>query len=289
MSHAVTQPTPPFPIADGLLEVHQIPAWEDNLIWLLVDPKTRLATAVDGPEAAPVLEYCEAQGLVLDGILNTHTHRDHVGINHDLEDRGLIMDLRVVGCRTRVEDIPGITVSVDEGDVVQVGPTEGLVLRTEGHIDGHLSFVFDGAVFCGDTMFGGGCGRLFDGPPHKMLLSLQRLAQLPDDTLVCCAHEYTEDNLRFASMLEPDNTILAHRIKKVCALRAEGKCSVPSTIAEERATNPFLRTDSPALVHRLRELMPSHDLSDPVAILTATRALKDTAVHREMPATTPPV
>ena len=212
MVHVVTSPRAPFPIAGGALEVHQIPAWEDNLIWLLVDPTTRQATAVDGPEAAPVLDYCQRRGLDLCGILNTHTHRDHIGINQALAADGTLHGMRVVGCRTRADDIPGITESVDEGDTIEVGETDALILRTEGHIDGHLCYVFDGAVFCGDTMFGAGCGYLFDGPPAKMLNSLQRLAQLPDDTRVCCAHEYTEDNLRFAWMLEPDNAALAETL-----------------------------------------------------------------------------
>ena len=138
-------------------------------------------------------------------------------------------------------------------------------------------------------MFGAGCGYLFDGPPAKMLQSLQRLAQLPDDTLVCCAHEYTEDNLRFAWMLEPDNEALAHRIKQVWALRAEGRCSVPSTMAEERATNPFLRGHASTLRDRLAELMPDHTLSDAVSIFAATRALKDSARHREQPQSDLPV
>jgi len=287
--HVVTHPTPPFSIARGQLEVHQVPAWEDNLIWLLVDPVTRQAVAVDGPEATPVLAYCDHHGLTLHGILNTHTHGDHIGINRALEDVGLLHGLRVVGCRARADEVPGITESVDEGDTVTVGQAEALVLRTEGHIDGHISFIFDGAVFCGDTMFGAGCGYLFDGPPSKMLESLQRLSRLPDPTKVCCAHEYTEDNLRFAWMLEPDNEALADRIRRVWALRADGGCSVPSTMAEERATNPFLRGDSPSLQAHLSERCPGTDLSDPVAVFAATRALKDSRVHRKMPSSDLPL
>jgi hydroxyacylglutathione hydrolase len=281
MPHVVTHPRAPFPIADGALQVHQVPAWDDNLIWLLVDPITQQAMAVDGPEYVPVLAYCQRNGLDLCGILNTHTHGDHIGINRALAADGLLHGMRVVGCRTRADEIPGITESVDDGDTIEVGGTDALVLRTEGHIDGHLSYVFDGAVFCGDTMFGAGCGYLFDGPPAKMLASLQRLAQLPDQTRVCCAHEYTEDNLRFAWMLEPDNAALAARIREVWALRAEGRCSVPSTIAEERATNPFLRGDSDTLRKRLAEFSPGADLTDPVAVFAATRALKDSKLHRQ--------
>jgi len=261
--------------------VHQIPSWEDNLIWLLEAPDRGLAAAIDGPEASSVLKYCKAQHLVLDSILNTHHHGDHIGINKALEDQGLLMDMRVVGCRTRAADIPGLTVGVDDGDVISVGEADALVLRTEGHVDGHISFVFDGAVFCGDTMFGGGCGYLFDGPPAKMLESLQRLARLPDETRVCCAHEYTEDNLRFAWMLEPENEALAERIRRVWSMRARGESSVPSTIAEERATNPFLRVESAELQASLAQLMPGTPLDNPVEIFAATRSLKDSRVHRE--------
>jgi hydroxyacylglutathione hydrolase len=260
-----------------------VPAWQDNLIWLLVDPITQEAVAIDGPEAAPVLAYCESLDLSLVGILNTHTHGDHIGINRALQSEGLLHDMRVIGCRTRADEIPGITESVDEGDTIAVGSTDALVLRTEGHIDGHLSYIFDGAVFCGDTLFGGGCGYLFDGPPAKMLDSLLRLAQLPGATKVCCAHEYTQDNLRFAWMIEPDNAALRERIQRVWALRAEGRCSVPDTIAVERATNPFLRGSSPSLLAQLRELCPSAQLNSPVDVFAATRALKDSKRHREIP------
>jgi hydroxyacylglutathione hydrolase len=283
VAHSVTELSAPFSIARGALQVHMVPAWQDNLIWLLVDPITQEAVAVDGPEATPVLAYCESLGLSLVGIINTHTHGDHIGINRALESEGLLHGMRVIGCRTRADEIPGITESVDEGDTIAVGSTDALVLRTEGHIDGHLSYIFDGAVFCGDTLFGGGCGYLFDGPPAKMLDSLLRLAQLPGATKVCCAHEYTQDNLRFAWMIEPDNAALRERIQRVWALRAEGRCSVPDTIAVERATNPFLRGSSPSLLAQLRELCPSAQLNSPVDVFAATRALKDSKRHREIP------
>jgi hydroxyacylglutathione hydrolase len=282
MSHVVTVPAPPFAIEGGKLRVHQIPAAKDNLIWLVVGGDGE-AAAVDGPDAEATLEYCEKHGFRLTTILNTHTHGDHVGINHDLGQRGMLSSLRVVGPRRAAERVPGITEPVDEGDTVSFAGATARVLLTEGHIDGHVSFVFDGVVFCGDTMFGAGCGYLFDGPPAKMHRSLERLAALPGETRVACAHEYTEDNLRFAWSVEPDNADLADRIRKTWALRARGECSVPSTVEVERRTNPFLRHGSTSLLQRVREGMADRDTSTPEAVFAATRALKDARRYKSIP------
>ena len=275
MEHVVQRPRAPFVTADGALTVHQIPAWTDNLIWLLVCNKTQAAAAVDGPTAAPVLEYCDANGITLSAVFNTHTHPDHIGINLDLQRRGALESIRVVGARSRKADVPGITEAVGEGDAVTLGAATGRVLQTEGHIDGHISFVFSDALFCGDTMFAGGCGYLFDGPPAKMHDSLTRLAALPGETHVCCAHEYTQDNLRFAWSVDADNEALAERIASVWRQRADGGCTVPSTIATERATNPFLRHGDAAVVARLAQAWPGRDLSSPALVFAALRALKD--------------
>lgn len=275
MQHAVTKPTAPFTTSDGRLEVHQIPAWKDNLIWLAVCATTRQAAAVDGPDAEAVLAYCEANDLELTTILNTHTHMDHVGINHDLERRGALAGLRVFGPARKASDVPGLTDPMDEGDVARIGAVEARVMLTEGHIDGHVSYVVDDVVFCGDTLFGAGCGYLFDGPPEKMHRSLSRLMELSAETRVCCAHEYTEDNLRFAWSVEPDNDALAERIGRVWALRARGECSIPSTIGEERATNPFVRHASSTLRAAVAEAWPDRATNTPATIFAATRALKD--------------
>lgn len=283
MAHTVTQPRPPIPSTSGKLEVHQIPAAEDNLIWLLVDTATREAAAVDGPDAGAVLEYCQAHGIELTTIFNTHTHFDHIGINADLKKRGLLASLRVVGYEGSRDAIPGLTEPVEDGDTVRFGPVTGKVMLTEGHIDGHVSYVFENFVFCGDTMFGAGCGYLFSGPPAKMHASLTALSQLPSDTWVCCAHEYTEDNLRFAWSVEPDNDALAERIKSVFALRARGECSVPSQMSEEIATNPFLRHDSETLKQRVGKAMPDRSLGSPGDVFAATRALKDRGDHKKIP------
>jgi hydroxyacylglutathione hydrolase len=275
MAHVVTRPHAPIRSASGALTVHQVPAAHDNLVWIVVCESTGEAAAVDGPDAAPVLAHCEAHGLRLSAIFNTHTHFDHIGINKALERSGELSRLRVVGPRRRAAEVPGITEPVDEGDTVRLGAATGRVMLTEGHIDGHVSFVFDDFVFCGDTMFGAGCGYLFDGPPAKMHDSLRRLAALPGDTKVCCAHEYTQDNLRFAWSIDPDNADLAARIRDAWAVRGRGECTLPSTIELERRTNPFLRGDVPGLVQRVRAAMPDRELATPLDVFAATRALKD--------------
>jgi hydroxyacylglutathione hydrolase len=281
MSHVVTKPMAPFRTVSGTLEVHQIPAATDNLIWLVVAEGGE-AAAVDGPDAGGVLDYCAARGFRLTTILNTHTHGDHVGINQDLARRGLLERMRVVGPALAAADVPGITERAADGDAVRFGGVTGSVLLTEGHINGHISFVMDGVVFCGDTMFGAGCGYLFDGPPAKMHRSLERLAALPGETRVACAHEYTMDNLRFAWSVEPDNLDLVARIRDTRALRAEGRCSVPSTIDLERRTNPFLRHASKTLKEHVRSAMPERALGSPEETFTATRALKDRKDYKKI-------
>ena len=282
IQHVVQSPRAPFTTSDGALEVHQIPSWRDNLIWLAVCTRTGEAAAVDGPEAGGVLAYCAARGLRLTTILNTHTHGDHIGINRDLAKRGLLANMRVFGPARAAAAVPGLTDPVDEAGTAGVGDATGRVLLTEGHIDGHVSYVFDDVLFCGDTMFTAGCGYLFDGPPQTMYASLARLAQLDGSTRVCCAHEYTEDNLRFAWSVEPENPALAERIRAVWALRARGECAVPSTIATERATNPFLRWESPALRARVAAAMPDRSLDSPADVFAAARALKDRKDYRQL-------
>jgi hydroxyacylglutathione hydrolase len=263
----------------GRLEVLGVPQGRDNLAWVLRCTATDAVAVVDGVDAEAVLALCAARGWRLSVVLNTHRHGDHIGINLDLQRRGALVDLRVVGHAAPVGAIPGLTEPVDEGDVVAIGAVQGRVLRTEGHLDGHLSFLFGDALFCGDTLFAGGCGYLFDGPPASMWASLRRLAGLPADTRVFCAHEYTEDNLAFAQLVEPCNAALAERVARVRAVRAAGGCTLPSTIDEERATNPFLRTGSPELRARLAAAVgpvgPAH-----LDVFTALRAWKNAAPQR---------
>lgn len=272
MQHRVTTVPEPVVVCDGAGRVHCVPAWHDNLVWILECVATGEAAVIDGPEAGPTLARCAAHGLRLTTVLNTHTHPDHIGINRDLAKRGLLADLRVVGNPDR--PIPGLNTPVGEGDAVQVGRLKGVVYLTEGHQDGHLSYRFGDALFCGDVLFGGGCGYLFDGPPAKMHQSLLRLARLPADTWVFCAHEYTEDNLRFAWSVDPTNAALAERIRTTWALRARGECSIPTTIGLERATNPFLRS-------KAVRVRVDPDLTDAGAIFAATRALKDGKAYKQ--------
>ncbi len=281
MQHVVTRPQPPFRSADGRLEIHQIPSWLDNLIWLAVCTETGAGVVIDGPEAKPVLDYCEAQGIELTGVLNTHTHPDHIGVNKQLIKLGRADGLSITGAARVADRVPGLTRGVDEGDTVQIGAVTGQVWLTEGHLNGHLSFLFDDLIFCGDTLIAGGCGFLFDGPAAKLHHSLQRIVGLDPATRICGAHEYTQDNLRFAWFVEPGSPALKARVDRVWALRAEGGCAVPSTVGEERDTNPFVRGHVPALQAGLQARVPGVDLRDPVAIFAATRALKDTKQHRE--------
>ena len=281
--HVVTKPVAPFRSGNGALEVHQIPVWKDNLAWLAVCTKSGEAALVDSPEASPIDAYCRKRGLLWKTIFNTHGHADHVGANKDLEKRGKLASFRVVGSATHADTIPGITERVTQGDLMAIGKAWGRVLLTEGHVNGHVSFVFDDVLFCGDTLFTGGCGYLFDGPPSKMYQSLTKLAVLPGKTRVCCAHEYTQDNLRFAFSVEPENTELRERIKKVWALRAKGECAVPSTMAEERATNPFLRCDSPELIENLSRLEGKPGgFETSESVFAAARALKDKKLYKEI-------
>jgi len=263
--------------------VHQIPAATDNLIWLAVCTQTGAAAAIDGPEAQTVLDYCVQEHIRLSAIFNTHTHPDHIGINLDLARAHKLRRLRVVGAEARAADIPGITERVKEGSRIQLGDATGVVWLTEGHIDGHISFIIDGVLFCGDTLFGGGCGRLFDGPPEKMHRSLSRMAALPADTKVCCAHEYTQDNLRFAWMIDRDNAALKQRIRGVWAIRKMGGCTVPSLIGEERQTNPFMRVSAPSIQWAVSQAFPEVDVHDPVQVLGCLRAWKNRGDHQAMP------
>ncbi len=283
MAHVVSRPTEPFLSATGALMVHQIPSATDNLIWLAVCTQTGTAAAVDGPEAASVLAYCDEHRIRLTTILNTHTHPDHIGINRALERSHQLSSLRVVGSASRADDIPGITERVKEGSRIQLGDASGEVWLTEGHIDGHVSYLMDGVLFCGDTLFGGGCGRLFDGPPEKMHASLQRMAKLPGETAVCCAHEYTQDNLRFAWMIDRDNAVLKQRIRGVWAIRRMGGSTVPSTIAEERDTNPFIRVGEPSIQWAVSQHFPEVDTRDGAQVLAALREWKNRGDHQAMP------
>lgn len=238
--HVVTVAPEPRICLGGRLDLLAVPAGVDNLVWVARCRATGAVALIDGPGADEALAACASRGWTPSVVWITHTHGDHTGIAAALAGR-----LPVVGCAATASRIPGLTHPVDAGDTVTLGALTARVLRTDGHLTGHLSFWFpgtDGVVFCGDTLFGGGCGYPFDGPLETLLASLLSLAALPPDTAVCCAHEYTLDGLRFAWTVEPGNPALARRWAAAHALRAQGGCTLPSTIGLERATNPFLRT-----------------------------------------------
>ncbi len=251
------------------LEIQQFIALRDNYIYLLHEPASGLTAVVDPSEAAPVKLALDRLGWKLTHILNTHHHNDHTGGNLALKQAyGCI----IVGPRADEARIPGIDLALGEGETFRFGATEAKIFDIPGHTRGHIAFWFeaDHALFCGDTLFTLGCGRMFEGTAQQMWTSLSKLAALPDETLVFCGHEYTQNNARFALTLEPQNAHLVARAAQVDLLRAEGKPTVPATMAEERATNPFLRSLS-------RELQQTLNLesADPVEVFAETRRRKD--------------
>jgi len=249
-----------------MFDVSFIPAFKDNYIWLL--RQGRRAFVVDPGDAAPVLARLEADGLQLEGILITHHHADHQGgvaellAHHPAEVFG-----------PAEESITGRSHPLVGGERIAVLGQDVRVLAVPGHTLGHLAYVAPGLLFCGDTLFGAGCGRLFEGTPAQMAASLASIATLPDETLVYCAHEYTEMNLRFALAVEPDNVALPERVLRVAALRAKGLPSVPSTLGEEKATNPFLRCNTASVIAAGLQ----HGAADasPTAIFAAIRSWRN--------------
>ena len=228
------------------LDIHQIPVLSDNYVYLAHDAATGATGVVDPAVSDPVFEALDAKGWTLTHILNTHHHNDHTGGNLEIKRR---TGCTVVGPRADRDRIPGIDVEVGDGDTYRLGEAEAQVFDVPGHTRGHIAYWFQGsdALFCGDTMFAMGCGRLFEGTPAQMVNSLAKLTALPGETRVYCAHEYTQTNGRFALTVEPDNDDLVARMKDVDAKRERGIPTVPSTLAEELRTNPFLRPDSPDL------------------------------------------
>ena len=229
-----------------MLEIHAVPAFQDNYLWVVA--KGRRAAVVDPGDSAPIEAFLAANGLELTAILATHHHGDHVG--------GLVALAAHWRCPVfgpAHERIEGIGQRLVEGDRITVPglDIELDVLGVPGHTSGHIAYVDakeQAFVFCGDTMFACGCGRLFEGTPEQMSRSLGKLARLPERTRVYCAHEYTLSNIRFAEVVEPGNARLAERKAREAAKRARGEPTVPSTIGEERATNPFIRCAEPEVV-----------------------------------------
>jgi hydroxyacylglutathione hydrolase len=251
------------------LQLVPIPALADNYIWIAADAEGH-AIVVDPGEAAPVEAALAERGWQLCAILLTHHHNDHIGgVQALLQGR----DVPVVA---PVDPrIPLATRRVVDGEVVNIAsPAMHFeVIEIPGHTSSHIAFIGEGLVFCGDTLFSLGCGRLFEGTPAQMLRSLDRLAALPGPTLVCCAHEYTAANARFAATVEPANQALARRAQQVTKLRAAGLPSVPGTMGDEREANPFLRVDAPDVIAWSRQ---HGALANREQRFAALRAAKDT-------------
>lgn len=225
------------------LEIVRIPALSDNYIWLVHEPVSGETMVVDPAVAEPVLAEAEARGWRIGQIWNTHWHPDHIGGNQAIKDAtGCI----ITGPAAEAARIPTLDRLVSEGDKVMLGGLEATVLEVPAHTAGHIAYHLpaEELIFVGDTLFAMGCGRLFEGTAVQMHDALQRLSGLPEKTQVYCAHEYTLSNARFAATIEPDNEALAVRIGDVEAARAAGEATIPTTIALERATNPFMRVSS---------------------------------------------
>ncbi len=251
-----------------------VPQLADNFAYLVVDDASKLAGVVDCSEPGAVLDEVKRQGVRLIAVLSTHWHDDHVAGNAQLARA--IPGLRIYGARAENGRIPGLTDEVADGDSVEIGGLAGRVIGIPAHTNGHVAYYFPQlkTVFTGDTLFVGGCGRVFEGRAETMVASLARLAALPDDTRVFCGHEYTEKNLRFALTLEPNNRALEAKYRWVLETRGGGKWTVPSTIGEEKQTNPFLRTDSAEIRASLKRIDAALG-GDSVAVFAKIRELKD--------------
>ena len=251
------------------LQIVQIPVLSDNYVYLVHEPRDRLTGVVDPSLAEPVLETLDRQGWKLDYIINTHHHWDHTGGNVALKaETGAF----IVGPQAEAKRIPLIDRALKEGERFCFGQAEAQILDIPGHTSGHIAYWFepDDVLFCGDTLFSLGCGRLFEGTPAQMWNSLSKIRRLPDSTRVYCGHEYTEANGRFALTVEPENADLISMMARIRATRARGQPTVPSRLGDEKAANPFLRADK-------RELQAAIGMagSDPVAVFARVRSQKD--------------
>lgn len=253
------------------MKVVAVPQLSDNYAYLVIDETSGQAGVVDCAEAEPVLRAAAREQVALRAILPTHHHYDHVGGNEDL--LAAAPGLAVYGVDER---IPGLTQRVRDGDRLALGTLAARVIFIPAHTSGHIAYHFpdERAVFTGDTLFAGGCGRLFEGDAAMMIGSLSKLAVLPDDTRVYFGHEYTEKNLRFARTLEPDNAALREKHAWSEAQMRAGATTTPTTIGSEKATNPFLRWNSPELRATLAARFPDLPMTD-VDVFARTRALKD--------------
>ena len=255
------------------MEIKRIPVLSDNYVFILSDPQSKIAAVVDPAIAEPVIDYLQSIDAQLVAIFNTHHHSDHVGGNKKLVAK--FPNLCVYG---GVEDrgrIPHQQVYLHEGDTVEFCDRTAQVFFIPGHTRGHIAYYFPpleaegtGELFCGDTIFAGGCGRLFEGTPAQMVNSISKLRQLPDRTRVWCAHEYTLSNLKFALTVDRDNQSLQARYESVQQSRSQGLATIPSLLGEEKQTNPFLRWDTPSLQAIAK-------IKEPARVFGRIRGMKD--------------
>lgn len=250
--------------------IHQFMCLEDNFGVLIHDPATGATASMDAPEAAPVLAALRQTGWKLTDILVTHHHKDHIGGIAEVKSQ--FPDARVVGPSKDRDRVPGADMYVTEGDRVKIGALTARIIETPGHTNGHIVYFFeeDEMLFAGDTLFALGCGRAFEQPGPVLHASLQKLAALPAETKIFCGHEYTLSNGRFALKVDPDNAALINRMADIEALRAQGKPTLPTTMALELKTNPFLRADDPAIQAQLNMRG-----ADPAAVFTELRERKN--------------
>ncbi len=254
-----------------MLKVHAVPPFQDNYIWLAQAANSRKVLIVDPGAAAPVIKHLEQNELTPAAILITHHHADHVGGVKALLEQYPVPVFGPAG-----ETIPAITHRLKETDSLMVDPDFPLfrVIDTPGHTPGHICYLAENKLFCGDTLFAGGCGRLLGGTAPELFQSLQKLKHLPSDTEIYCAHEYTQANLRFAQAVESNSDALQQRIRQVQQLRDAGKATIPSVMSEERATNPFLRSELPQ-IKKAAETYAGRPLFNDEAVFTALRSWKD--------------
>ncbi len=251
------------------IEIHQFACLSDNYGFLVHEPEGGLTACIDTPEVGPILDALREKGWSLTHIWNTHHHFDHAGGNLELKER---TGCRVVGPRADRDRIPGLDDAVGDGDRFAFGDHEVQVFDVPGHTRGHIAYWLpqDEVAFVGDTLFALGCGRLFEGSPRQMWSSLQKLMALPPQTRIYCAHEYTQANARFALTVDPENADLVARAAAIDGARARGVPTVPTTLAEELRTNPFLRAEQPGLQRALGMAG-----ADPVDVFAETRRRKD--------------
>jgi hydroxyacylglutathione hydrolase len=259
---------------ETVMKILPIPVLTDNYAYLLVDEATNEAGVVDPSEAKPVAAAVKREGVNLTTIINTHHHWDHVGGNEELVKE--FPRLKVYGHKRDKDRTPCITHLVDEGDSLKLGELEGHFLFIPCHTSGHVALHFpqEKAVFTGDTLFIAGCGRLFEGTAADMHNNMVKLMSLPNDTRIYCGHEYTEKNLKFALTLEPNNLRVQAKLQWTQEMRAKKLPTVPSTVAEEKEINPFVRVASAELQTNIKKQFPTLT-PDPVSVLEKTRFLKD--------------